>query len=159
MTIKIACVGKLKERFYVEAVQEFCKRLSRYALIDVCEVADERAPETLSAVQRAQVLQKEGARLLARIAPNEFVVALCIDGQALSSTELASQLSTWMGEGKSRICFVIGGSLGLSEDVCARANARLSFSKMTFSHQLIRVMLLEQVYRAFKIIQGEPYHK
>jgi len=159
MKIKIACVGRLKEKFYQDAVAEFTKRLSRFAALTVCEVPDERAPETLSEAQKTQVLQKEGERLLCALEPNDYVIALCIDGKKRSSEQLASDLSLLMGSGKSKISFVIGGSLGLWDKVVQRADAKLSFSDMTFSHQLIRVMLLEQVYRAFKIINNEPYHK
>ena len=159
MTIRILCVGRLKENFYQAAMTEFTKRMSRFAKVEICEVADEKAPESLSESQRLQVMEKEGERLLARIDKNDFVAALCIDGVRLSSEKLAKRLDDWMLEGKSSISFVIGGSLGLSKQVVDRADFKLSFSDMTFSHQLIRVMLIEQIYRAFKIIRGEPYHK
>jgi len=159
MNIKIACVGKLKEKFYVDALGEFSRRLSRYAKVEVAQVADEPAGETLSPAQREQVLQREGERLLGRIKPTEYVIALCIGGKRLTSEGLAAHLEGLMGSGRSDITFVIGGSLGLSAAVEQRADLKLSFSDFTFSHQIIRVMLLEQVYRAFKIIRGEPYHK
>ena len=120
---------------------------------------DEKAPERLSEAQRLQVLHQEGKRLLDKIGEKEFVVALCIVGSALSSEQLAERIQEWMVSGISDVTFVIGGSLGLSETVLKRANMRLSFSNMTFSHQIIRVMLMEQIYRAFKIIYHEPYHK
>lgn len=159
MNIKIACVGKLKEKFYVDAVGEFTRRLSRYAKVEVAQVADEPAGENLSPAQRAQVLEREGERLQGRIRPSEYVIALCIGGKRLTSEGLAQHLQGLMNGGHSDITFVIGGSLGLSPSLEGRADFKLSFSDFTFSHQIIRVMLLEQIYRAFKIIRGEPYHK
>ena len=159
MRIRILCVGKLKERFYKEACQEFCKRLSRYAQVEILEVADEKAPEQLSPAQRRQVKEAEGARLLQKVAEGDYVVALDIAGEQLSSLALAARLQGWLNSGKSRLCFIIGGSLGLSDAVLARGDQRLSFGPPTFSHQLFRVMLLEQLYRACKINAGEPYHK
>ncbi|MEG1548271.1 MAG: 23S rRNA (pseudouridine(1915)-N(3))-methyltransferase RlmH [Clostridia bacterium] len=159
MTIKILCVGRLKERFYTDAAAEFIKRLSRYAVVELVEVPDEKAPETLSAALRAQVISAEGARLLERIGESEYTVALAIEGKKMGSPQLASVLEGLMTDGKSRFTFVIGGSLGLSPQVMARADMALSFSDMTFSHQIFRIMLLEQLYRSFKIINNEPYHK
>ena len=159
MKIRIICVGKLKERFYEDAVSEFRKRLSRYTETEIVEIADERAPERLSAAELELVKAAEGSRILSRIADTDTVIALDIAGIQLSSTELAAKLGDYMVGGKSRLVFVIGGSNGLSGEVLARAGLRLSFSKLTFSHQIFRVMLLEQLYRAFKIISGEPYHK
>lgn len=159
MTIRILCIGKLKERFYADAVAEFVKRLSRYASVEIVELADERAPEQLSLAQQQQVKAAEGKRMLARVGEGDFLVAMDLRGTELASEQLAEHLQGWMNGGKSRIAFAIGGSLGLSEEVLARADFRLSFGKPTFSHQIFRIMLLEQVYRAFKIIGGEPYHK
>lgn len=159
MTIKLICVGKLKERFYREACAEFIKRLSRYANVERIEVADERAPEKLSEAQKAQVKDAEGKRILGRIAPGDFVVAMDLAGEELSSEALAEQLQTWQNLGKSRFCFIIGGSLGLSREVLNRADFLLSFGKNTYAHQLFSVMLLEQLYRCCKILSGEPYHK
>ncbi len=159
MNIRVVCVGRLKERFYEEAVSEFLKRLSRYASVEIAEVSDEKAPEKLSAAQREQVKLEEGRRILSKLDKNDFVVALAIEGKALSSTELAEVLQSRMNEGKGSFAFLIGGSLGLSAEVLSRADVLLSFGKMTFSHQLFRVMLLEQLYRAFKIMNNEPYHK
>ena len=159
MTIRILCIGKLKERFYADAVTEFVKRLSRYAAVEIVELADERAPEQLSPAQREQVKSAEGRRMLARIGEGEFLVALDQRGAELSSEQLAAHMQSWMGAGKSRIAFAIGGSLGHSAEVLARADFRLSSGRPTFSHQIFRIMLLEQVYRAFKIMNGEPYHK
>lgn len=159
MTLRIVCVGRLKERFYEEAVSEFVKRLSRYASVELIEVADEKAPERLSAAQRERVKSEEGKRILAKLDRNDFVVALAIEGKAYSSPALAETVQAWMNEGRGSFVFLIGGSLGLSAEVLSRADRLLSFGKMTFSHQLFRVMLLEQLYRAFKILNNEPYHK
>ncbi|HWS30313.1 MAG TPA: 23S rRNA (pseudouridine(1915)-N(3))-methyltransferase RlmH [Clostridia bacterium] len=159
MTIRVICVGRLKERFYEEAVSEFVKRLSRYASVELIEVADEKAPERLSGAEREQVKLEEGRRILAKLDKNDFAVALAIEGKELSSLALAESMQAWMNEGKGSFAFLIGGSLGLSAEVLSRANYLLSFGKMTFSHQVFRVMLLEQLYRAFKIMNNEPYHK
>ena len=134
MRFRVLCVGKLKEGFYRDACHEFCKRLSRYAQVEILEVPDEKAPEQLSPAQRSQVKEAEGQRLLAKVSEGDWVVAL-------------------------DIAFLIGGSLGLSDAVLGRADQRISFGPPTFSHQLFRVMLLEQLYRACKINAGEPYHK
>ena len=159
MKLRIICVGRLKENFYRDAVNEFLKRLSRYAEVELIELADERAPEKLSSAELEGVKLSEGRRILEKLREGDTVIALDILGKQLSSTELAEKLSGWMLEGRSRLAFVIGGSNGLSAEVLSRADFRLSFSKMTFSHQIFRVMLLEQLYRAFKINAGEPYHK
>ncbi len=159
MVVRVVCVGRLKERFYEQAVAEFLKRLSRYATVEVVETADEKAPENLSDAQREQVKLEEGRRILSKLDKSDFVVALVIEGKTLSSPELASCLQGWMNEGRGKFSFVIGGSLGLSAEVLSRADYSLSFGKMTFSHQLFRIMLLEQLYRAFKIMNNEPYHK
>ena len=159
MKLRILCVGKLKERFYTEAVNEFKKRLSRYAEVEIVELADEKAPEKLSAAELALVKQAECRRILEKIQDGETVIALDIGGKQLSSPELAEKLSAYMLEGRSRIALVIGGSNGLTDEVLSRADFRLSFSKLTFSHQIFRIMLMEQLYRAFKIINNEPYHK
>ncbi|MBO4878965.1 MAG: 23S rRNA (pseudouridine(1915)-N(3))-methyltransferase RlmH [Clostridia bacterium] len=159
MKLRIICVGRLKEKFYEDAVNEFKKRLSRYAETEIVELPDEKAPEKLSAAELEQVKLAEGRRILARLTESDTVIALDIAGKQLSSTELAERLSAYMLGGKSRLAFIIGGSNGLSSEVLERAELRLNFSKMTFSHQIFRVMLLEQLYRAFKINAGEPYHK
>ncbi len=159
MTIKICCVGKLKERYLVEAVGEYTKRLGRYAKVEMVQVADERTPEDPSFAERELVLKKEGERLQKNIHPSDYCVALAIDGAMHSSESFAHFMDERMGGGDSRLCFVIGGSLGLSEKILQRANAKISFSKMTFPHQLMRVILLEQIYRGFRILRGEPYHK
>ena len=159
MLIKIVCVGKIKEKFYRDAVLEYVKRLSRYVKIEITECADEKTPDNASALLCDQIKFREGERILGRIKDNDYVVALAIDGKMYSSEKLSEHLDKLMLEGKSTIVFVIGGSLGLSEAVLARANEKLSFSALTFPHQLMRVILLEQVYRSFRIIKGEPYHK
>ena len=159
MKFRILCIGKLKERFYTDAVNEFKKRISRFAEVEIVELADEKAPEKLSPAELMLVKQSECRRILDRLQDGEIVIALDINGKQLSSTELANKLSHYMIEGRSRLAFIIGGSNGLSDEVLNRADFRLSFSKLTFSHQVFRVMLMEQLYRAFKIINNEPYHK
>jgi len=159
MKIKIACVGKVKDAFYREAVAEYAKRLSRFCTLEIAEVADEKAPETLSPAEEAQVIEREGERLLGRILPGEYVVCLTIDGKRFSSEQFASTLQATFDRAASCITFVIGGSLGLSPAVTSRADMKLSVSDMTLPHGLCRVVLLEQVYRAFKINAREPYHK
>ncbi|WP_338450404.1 23S rRNA (pseudouridine(1915)-N(3))-methyltransferase RlmH [Niallia oryzisoli] len=159
MNISIITVGKLKEKYLKAGIDEYLKRLSGYAKVEVIEVPDEKAPEILSAVEMEQVKQKEGEKLLAKVSPDTYVIALAIDGKVKSSEELADSLDKLATYGKSKIAFVIGGSLGLSNEVLQRADERLSFSRMTFPHQLMRLILLEQVYRAFRINRGEPYHK
>jgi len=159
MNIKIICVGKLKEKFYREAVEEFMKRLSRYGTFEICEVNDEKAPEQLSPAQMEQVKQAEGERILAKAANSDVIIAMDIKGEQLSSPQMAGRIKQYLDSGKSRLCFIIGGSLGLSGEVLSRANLRLSFGAPTFSHQIFRIMLLEQIYRSFRIINNEPYHK
>ncbi len=159
MNISIITVGKLKEKYLKQGIDEYLKRLSSYAKIEIMEVSDEKAPEELSAVEMEQVKQKEGERILSKLHPDTYVIALAIDGKQKSSEELADSLDKLATYGKSKIAFVIGGSLGLSSEVLQRADERLSFSKMTFPHQLMRLILVEQVYRAYRINRGEPYHK
>jgi 23S rRNA (pseudouridine1915-N3)-methyltransferase len=159
VNISIVTVGKLKEKYLKQGIEEYVKRLSAYAKIEVIEVADEKAPEELSELEMIQVKQKEGERILAKVAQDTYVIALAIDGKLRSSEELADSLDKLATYGKSKIAFIIGGSLGLSEEVLSRANEHLSFSRMTFPHQLMRLILVEQIYRAFRINRGEPYHK
>ena len=159
MNISIVTVGKLKEKYLKQGIEEYSKRLSAYAKIDIIEIPDEKAPETLSEQEMLQVKGKEGERILAKIPADAHVIALAIEGKMKSSEELADTLDKLATYGKSKIVFVIGGSLGLSKDVMKRANDTLSFSRMTFPHQLMRLILVEQVYRAFRINRGEPYHK
>lgn len=159
MKIRIIAVGRLKEKFYAEAVDEFKKRLSRFCEVEIIEVDDEKAPEKLSGAELCGVKNAEGRRILEKIAGADTVVAAELGGKMLSSVEFAEKLRGFMLDGKSRIAFIIGGSNGLSAEVLARADFKWCFSPLTFSHQLFRVMLMEQIYRAFKIINGEPYHK
>jgi len=159
MKIKIACVGKLKDHFYREAVAEYAKRLKRFCTLEICEVADEKAPESLSAAEEKQVVDREGERLLSRIQPGEYVVCLSIGGKRMDSVTFAAFLQSAFEQRASTVTFVIGGSLGLSEAVLKRADAELSVSDMTLPHGLCRVFLSEQIYRAFKINAHEPYHK
>ncbi len=159
MNIQVIAVGKIKEKYIKQGMDEYLKRLSPYAKVSVVEVADEKAPETLSAAEEVQVKKAEGERILRYIKPDHHVVALAIEGKQWSSEELAAEMESWATYGKSSVAFVIGGSLGLSDEVMQRADVKLSFSKMTFPHQLMRLILLEQVYRAMKIMRGEPYHR
>ena len=158
MNTAVLCVGKLRERYWREAADEYKKRLSRFGRIEEIEVADRPEPANASAADEMRVLREEGADLLKRIRPDVVLIALCIEGKAMTSPDLARALAQEEGSGR-RVVFVIGGSLGLAPEVIARAQRKLSFSPMTFPHQLARVMLLEQVYRACKINAGERYHK
>lgn len=159
MKITIACVGKVREKFYREAVSEYEKRLGGYCRIEFQEIADEKTPEGASALLVEQIKEKEARRLLDRIREDAFVCTLEIFGKRLSSEGFAEWMGQLMVNGTSHIVFVIGGSLGLHDLVRKRANIALSFSDMTFPHQLMRVILVEQVYRAFRIINNQPYHK
>lgn len=159
MKITILCVGKIKEKFYRDGICEYEKRLSRYAKIEIMEVADEKTKEQASDVEIDMVRKKEGERILAAIKEDGYVVCLAIQGQMLDSVELSQKIEKLGISGVSHIYFVIGGSLGLADEVLKRADFSLSFSKMTFPHQLMRVILLEQIYRAYRIMNHEPYHK
>ena len=159
MDIRIAAVGKVKERYLRDGIAEYTKRLGRYGHIDIVEAREERAPETLSEKEMEQVKEREGASLLKLCRPGACRVALAIEGDRLSSEELAHYIRELETGGVSRMDFMIGGSLGLSDEVLASAERRLSFSPMTFPHQLMRLILLEQLYRAAKINRGEVYHK
>lgn len=159
MTIRILCVGKIKEAFYRDAIAELMKRMGRYATTEVIEVAEEKAPEGLSQAEKEQILANEGERLLGKTDERDHIIALCIEGKKLISEAFAAHIRTAMLAGKSRIVFIIGSSFGLHPSVKRRADMLLSFSDMTFPHQLFRVMLAEQIYRAFKINNNEPYHK
>lgn len=159
MKVTILCVGKVKEKFYRDAIAEFSKRLSRYCKLDVIEVSDEKTQEDASENEIRIVKEKEGERLLKNIKEDAYVICLCIDGKQMDSEELSEKIEKLGVQGTSHICFVIGGSLGLSDEVVKRADMKLSFSKMTFPHQLMRVILLEQVYRSYRIMNHEPYHK
>lgn len=159
MNITVITVGKLKERYFREAVEEYSTRLSKYCKLEIIEVPDEKVPENLSAAQEQIVIQKEAQGILKHVKEDTYVIALAIQGKQLPSEGLADLINDLGIKGRSNITFVIGGSLGLSEEVLKRADYQLSFSLMTFPHQLMRVILLEQIYRGFKIIKGEPYHK
>lgn len=158
MTVRILCVGKLKERYFEDACAEFQKRLSRFCNFEIVEVPDEKAPESLHPKDELLVLDKEGKRLMRAIGEKDFVVALAIDGRQMTSEAFAAFLEEKEIEARP-LTFVIGGSLGLSNEVYARADMRLSFSKMTFPHRIARLLLLEQLYRGFKIRRNEAYHK
>ena len=157
--IHIICVGKLKEPFYIQAVAEYTKRLAPYCRLTVTELAEERLPDRPSQAQIDAALRKEAAAIRAKLPPRARVVALCVEGQLLSSPELAKRLRTWEIGPTNQLCFLIGGSYGLDEALKQEAQVRLSMSPMTFPHHLFRVMLLEQLYRGFKINEGSSYHK
>ncbi len=159
MKITIAAVGKLKERYLKDGISEYSKRLSRFADIEIIEVEDEHAPDTLSPAQEAQVKQKEAERLLKRVKEGSFIILLDLAGEQVTSEGFATKLESIMLSGSSHITFIIGGSLGLDKSLIAASNYRICLSKMTFPHQLARLILLEQTYRAFKIMKGETYHK
>ena len=159
MKITLVTVGKIKEKFFEDAIKEYSKRLSRYCKLEILQVADEKTPEGASETVELQIKEKEGQRILSLIRDDAYVIALAIEGKMLDSEELAERIEKLGVSGISQIVFVIGGSLGLSAQVMKRADYALSFSRMTFPHQLMRVVLLEQIYRSYRIIQGEPYHK
>lgn len=159
MRITICCVGKVKEKFYCQAIDEYSKRLSRYFKLEVKEVADEKTPDNASDTVNDIIKAKEGERLLSCIKDEAYVIALAIDGKMLDSVQLSQKIDNLGISGKSDIVFVIGGSLGLDKRVLDRADFKLSFSPMTFPHQLMRVILLEQIYRSYRIMKNEPYHK
>lgn len=159
MKITVIAVGKIKEKFYTDAIAEYSKRLSRYCRLEIIQVADEKTPDGASEAQERQIKEKEGSRILAQIKDGAYVIALAVQGTMLSSEQLAGKLNKLGVDGQSQIVLIIGGSLGLSDEVLKRADYHLSFSPMTFPHQLMRVILLEQIYRSYRIISGEPYHK
>lgn len=159
MKITLITVGKIKEKYFTDAIAEYAKRLSRYCKLEIVEVADEKTPDNASEGLENQIKEKEGERILSKVPESAYVVALAIDGKQLSSEELADKMEKWNVNGVSHLVFIIGGSLGLTQKVLNRADYSLSFSKMTFPHQLMRVILLEQIYRSFRIRNHEPYHK
>ena len=159
MKITIITVGKIKEKYLRDAIAEYSKRLSRYCKLEIIEVADEKTPDQASETLEEQIRSKEGERILKYIRDDMYVITLEIGGKMLSSEEFAKKIETLGVQGQSSIAFVIGGSIGLGKDVLKRSDYALSFSKMTFPHQLMRVILLEQVYRSYRIINGAPYHK
>ena len=159
MKITLIAVGKIKERYFEDAIREYSKRLSRYCRLEIIQVADEKTPDGASEALEEQIKEKEGRRILDQIREGAYVIALAVEGKQLDSLELAARMERLAVEGKSQLVFLIGGSLGLSKEVMRRADFALSFSAMTFPHQLMRVILLEQIYRSFRIRAGGPYHK
>lgn len=159
MKITIICVGKIKEKYLSDAIKEYSKRLSKYCKLEIIEVSDEKTEENASPALINQIKDKEGERILKYIKDSSYVITLEILGEMISSESLANKIDKLGLSGTSHITFIIGGSLGLSDKVCERSNYKLSFSKMTFPHQLMRVILLEQIYRSYKINMKEPYHK
>ncbi len=157
--ITVICVGRIKEKYFTMAIDEYSKRLSRYCKLDIVELQDEKTPDNASEADESIIKKKEAERILKYIKEDTYVITLEINGKMLDSVELSNTMNKLAVSGKSNIAFVIGGSLGLHESVSNRSDFKLSFSKMTFPHQLMRVVLLEQIYRGFRIINGEPYHK
>ena len=159
MKISVISVGKIKEKYLRDGIAEYSKRLGRYCTLEMIEVQDEKTPDGASQSVEAAILRKEGERILRYLREDAYVIPLAIDGKSMSSVALAKQIEELGIRGVSYLQFVIGGSLGLSPEVLKRADLKLSFSQMTFPHQLMRMILLEQIYRSFRIIHGEPYHK
>ena len=159
MKIKIVTVGKLKEKYLKDGIAEYSKRISRFATVEMVELADEKTPDRASDSENEKILDLEGNRILSKIGDREFVVVLAIEGKTLSSEEFSKQLEQASINGFSTLTFVIGGSLGLSKEVKKRANLSVSFGRLTLPHQLMRLVLTEQIYRVFTIQQGSPYHK
>lgn len=159
MNIQVVCVGKLKEAYWVDGIKEYSKRLSKYCKLTINELKEERLPDNASEAQEMAVKEAEGKTILKQLRKEAYVIALDVQGKGLSSEKLAEKIESLGIEGKHEIVFIIGGSLGLSFAVLQRADFRLSFSAMTFPHQMMRVILLEQIYRSFKLIKGEAYHK
>ena len=159
MKITVIAVGKIKEKYFTLAIDEYTKRLSRYCKLEIIELQDEKTPDNSSEATNLQIKGKEGDRILASIKEDAYVIALAINGKMLDSVELSDRIEALGVNGTSHIVFVIGGSLGLDIRVLKRADYELSFSKMTFPHQMMRVILLEQIYRAYRIMSNEPYHK
>ena len=159
LNITVICVGKIKEKYFASAIEEYAKRLQRYCRLKIIELKDEPTPDSPSEREREIVLEKEGRRILEKISSSAHVTALCVEGNQMSSEELAVNISSLAASGTNHRVFIIGGSMGLSRTVKERADLKLSFSSMTFPHQLMRVILTEQIYRAFTIINGEKYHK
>lgn len=159
MNIQVICIGKLKEKYWTDAVGEYMKRLSRFDSVEIVELKEVRLPDKAGPAEEEKVKIEEGREILKSIKDGTYVITLEIQGKQLSSEDLASKIENLGIEGRSDVAFVIGGSLGLSAEVSKRADFKLSFSKMTFPHQMMRVVLLEQIYRSFKIIRHEAYHK
>jgi len=159
MNIRLICVGKIKEKYLADAIMDYVKRLAPYVRLEIIEVPDEKAAENLSAKEAGQVIEREGAKIAKHLAADAYKIALTISGKPLSSTDLAKAIKNLGISGKSKINFIIGGSLGLAPDIINTAHMQLSLSQMTFTHQLARLILMEQIYRAFRINSNEPYHK
>lgn len=159
MKVTLICVGKLKEKYLSQGVEEYVKRLSRYCSLEIIELADEKTPDNASTALEDIIKKKEGERILKSLKEDSYCIALAIEGTMLTSEGLADKIDNLGISGISHISFIIGGSLGLSEEVLGRADYKLSFSKMTFPHQLMRMILLEQIYRSYRIISNQPYHK
>lgn len=157
--ISLLCVGKIKEKYLKDGIGEYAKRLGRYCKLDIIEVPDEKTPDGASQTVEEQIKNLEGDKLMKHIRDDDYVIALAIDGKMLDSVELSKKMEQLAVSGISHLVFVIGGSLGLSDSILKRADYKLSFSKMTFPHQLMRMILLEQIYRGYRIMKGEPYHK
>lgn len=159
--MKITCVvvGKIKEKYFTDAIKEYSKRLSRYCKLEIVELTDEKTPDGASEAEEMAIREKEGERILKALKDDAYVIALAIEGKMLDSVELSQKIDRLGVSGTSHIAFVIGGSLGLAPAVMKRADYALSFSRMTFPHQLMRVVLLEQLYRSYRILKNEPYHK
>ena len=159
MKITVITVGKIKEKYLRDAIAEYSKRLSKYCTLEILEVSDEKTPDHASETVEEGIRQKEGERILKLLKEDAYVVTLEIGGRMLDSVEFSKKIETLGIQGRSHICFIIGGSLGLGQKVRERSDYKLSFSKMTFPHQLMRVILLEQIYRSYRIMSNEPYHK
>ena len=159
MKITLITVGKIKEKFYRDALEEYQKRLSRYCKLSIIEVADEKTPDNASDLQEMQIKKKEGEKIISKLSDSAYTIVLAIDGKNLDSVSFAQKIEILGIAGESHIQFIIGGSLGLADEVLQKADFKLSFGAMTYPHQLMRVILLEQIYRCYRIIQKEPYHK
>ena len=159
MKIKVVTVGKLKEKYLKDGIAEYSKRISRFAKLEMIELADEKTPDKASESENQKILEIEGQRILSKVGDRDFVIALAIEGRTFSSEEFSKQLEEASIKGFSTLTFIIGGSLGLAQDVKNRANLSVSFGRLTLPHQLMRLVLVEQIYRAFTIQQGSPYHK
>ncbi len=159
MKIKIVTVGKLKEKYLKDGIAEYTKRISRFAKLEMIELADEKTPDKASEIENQKILETEGTRILSKVGERDFVLVLAIEGKTFSSEEFSKQLEEASIKGYSTLTFIIGGSLGLAPSVKNRANLSVSFGRLTLPHQLMRLVLVEQIYRAFTIQQGSPYHK
>lgn len=159
LSISVICVGRIKEKYFISAIDEYKKRLSRFCKFEIVEVRDEPIPDNASAAEKSAVIEREAERIKSKLPKSSYIIPLCIEGKQYTSEEFADRLKTLTVDGVSHIVFIIGGSLGLSDEIKSRSSLRLSFSKMTFPHQLMRVVLAEQVYRAFTINNGITYHK